>query len=85
MHLSGYLRTFEKHQRFLIPVKETMTSRSRLSRRLAAVASCAAVIAVCLAPQAHANLLGQLDYVALGDSYSAASGVFQPDLTARVP
>ena len=61
-----------------------MTSRSRLSRRLAAVASCAAVIAVCLAPQAHANLLGQLDYVALGDSYSAASGVFPPDLTAPV-
>ena len=59
-----------------------MTSRSSLLRRIVSAASCAAVIAVCLAPQAHANLLGQLDYVALGDSYSAASGVLPPDLAA---
>ena len=60
-----------------------MTSRSSLLRRIVSAASCAAVIAVCLAPQAHANLLGQLDYVALGDSYSAASASSRP--TSRRP
>ncbi|MDT0275392.1 SGNH/GDSL hydrolase family protein [Blastococcus goldschmidtiae] len=52
-------------------------------RRLAAVLSALFVTLVLVAPpaQAHGGS-GPVRYVALGDSYSAASGVLPPDLTA---
>jgi lysophospholipase L1-like esterase len=50
-------------------------------RRLA-VALAATLLALVLAAQAAAAATGPLRYVALGDSYSAASGVLPPDLTA---
>lgn len=52
-------------------------------RRLAAVLSALFVSLVLVAPpaQAHGGH-GPVRYVALGDSYSAASGVLPPDLTA---
>ena len=50
----------------------------RLLASAAAVVSAAALVAV--APAALAD--DPLDYVALGDSYSAASGVLPPDPTA---
>ena len=51
-------------------------------RRLATtvLAAAAGVAGVVVAPAASAG--EPLDYVALGDSYSAASGVLPPDLTA---
>ena len=48
-------------------------------RRLAAALVIAAILALSLAAQAAA---APLRYVALGDSYSAASGVLPPDLLA---
>jgi len=56
-------------------------STSTLSRRLAA-ASIAAVFALALYIQAARAIAAPLHYVALGDSYSAASGVLPPDPSA---
>jgi hypothetical protein len=50
-------------------------------RRLILAASAALAVAGLGAPAAHASKT-PLHYVALGDSYSAASGVLPPDLTA---
>jgi GDSL-like Lipase/Acylhydrolase family len=58
-------------------------STSTRARRLAAVAV-AAVLAIGLAAQAAQAKAAALRYVALGDSYSAASGVLPPDPTAPV-
>jgi len=53
-------------------------------RRLATtvLAAAAVVTGVVVAPAASAGTTQPLDYVALGDSYSAASGVLPPDPTA---
>ncbi|MGY2065341.1 SGNH/GDSL hydrolase family protein [Blastococcus sp. SYSU DS0619] len=53
-------------------------------RRLAAciVTAVAVLAGVVVAPVAQATPAAPLRYVALGDSYSAASGVLPPDLTA---
>ncbi|HEV2726681.1 MAG TPA: SGNH/GDSL hydrolase family protein, partial [Solirubrobacterales bacterium] len=58
-----------------------MPARSHSTRpvQLALAAIAAAVLALALVAQAAA---APLRYVALGDSYSAASGVLPPDLTA---
>jgi putative intracellular protease/amidase len=61
--------------------KETMTHCSGRLRRIAVTAICAICAIAAAAPAAQAHL-GPLPYVALGDSYSAASGVLPPDLTA---
>ena len=61
--------------------KETMTDCSGRLRRIAVTAICAICGFAAAAPAAQAHL-GPLSYVALGDSYSAASGVLPPDLTA---
>ena len=61
-----------------------MPSRRRRphpARRLAVAAACAAAVAATGAQAAQAAS-GPLHYVALGDSYSAASGVLPPDPTA---
>lgn len=53
------------------------------SRRLAAAAvAVSAVAGLCLAVPAQAQADGSLNYVALGDSYSAGSGVLPLDLSA---
>lgn len=58
-----------------------MSARSRTSRtRPLVLAFVAAVLALAFA--ASASQAAALRYVALGDSYSAASGVLPPDLTA---
>lgn len=54
--------------------------RSRLGRLAALVLSAGALTAVATAPGSQAA--GPLRYVALGDSYSAASGVLPPDPSA---
>ena len=61
-----------------------MPSRRRRphpARRLAVAAACAAAVAATGAQAAQAAS-GPLHYVALGDSYSAASGVLPPDPSA---
>jgi lysophospholipase L1-like esterase len=65
-----------------IPEEEEMTAHSRTARvhRLA-VAVLGALLALVLLAQAAQGATG-LRYVALGDSYSAASGVLPPDLSA---
>ena len=60
-----------------------MPPRPSRIRRIALAAACAIVAAVCVAPPGQAQLLGPLPYVALGDSYSAASGVLPPDPRRR--
>ncbi|OXM75254.1 MULTISPECIES: SGNH/GDSL hydrolase family protein [Amycolatopsis] len=50
-----------------------------MPRRLAVLLAAATAAATLAAPAAHAE---SLDYVALGDSYSAASGVLPPDPAA---
>jgi hypothetical protein len=58
-----------------------MTPKRRRSRRFASSIACVAMLVVAaLAPQAQAAVSSP--YVALGDSYSAASGVLPPDLSA---
>ena len=62
-----------------------MPARSRRSsrrRRLAIAVACAAFAVAAVATQAAQATILPLRYVALGDSYSAASGVLPPDLTA---
>ena len=63
---------------------ELTTSPSHPSaiRRLAIACACAVFTVVLFAAQA-AQASAPLRYVALGDSYSAASGVLPLDLTAR--
>jgi lysophospholipase L1-like esterase len=55
--------------------------RPTLLRQLS-VAVVAAILALALAAQVAAAAASPLRYVALGDSYSAASGVLPPDLSA---
>jgi hypothetical protein len=55
--------------------------RSSRARRLAVAVACA-VLAVAVAASHAAAAAAPLRYVALGDSYSAASGVLPPDLAA---
>jgi lysophospholipase L1-like esterase len=62
-----------------------MPSRRRRphpARRLALAAVCAAVALAATGAQAAPAATGPLRYVALGDSYSAASGVLPPDPSA---
>jgi lysophospholipase L1-like esterase len=62
-----------------------MPSRRRRphpARRLALAAACAAVALAATGAQAAQAATGPLRYVALGDSYSAASGVLPPDPSA---
>ncbi|MDX6604771.1 MAG: hypothetical protein QOF23_1280 [Solirubrobacterales bacterium] len=51
-------------------------------RRLATVAAFGAIVALALAAQGAQAASSPLRYVALGDSYSAASGVLPPDSSA---
>ncbi len=63
-----------------------MPSRSRRStrrrRRLAVAVACVTLAVAAVATQAAQATLLPVRYVALGDSYSAASGVLPPDLSA---
>ena len=56
--------------------------RPHATRRLGLAAACAALALVAGGVQAAQAASGPLRYVALGDSYSAASGVLPPDLGA---
>jgi lysophospholipase L1-like esterase len=60
-----------------MPVRRHPTQIRRLS-----VALIAAILALALAAQVAQAATSPLRYVALGDSYSAASGVLPPDLSA---
>jgi lysophospholipase L1-like esterase len=60
----------------------TRSRRPSPGRRLALAATCTVLAVVGVAPQAAQATTAPLRYVALGDSYSAASGVLPPDLTA---
>jgi lysophospholipase L1-like esterase len=59
-----------------------MRSRSPIPTRRLAIAVACAVVALAVAAAQAAATTPPLRYVALGDSYSAASGVLPPDLTA---
>ena len=60
----------------------TRFRRHGRNRRLLLAVACAAVAVAGAATQAAQAITAPLRYVALGDSYSAASGVLPPDLTA---
>jgi lysophospholipase L1-like esterase len=62
------------------PVARPVVRRSRTVRRLAACLFALLATLVLVAPPSSAG--GPVRYVALGDSYSAASGVLPPDPTA---
>jgi lysophospholipase L1-like esterase len=67
------------------PERDPMPTRSRRSprtRRLAVAVASAVLAFAVLATQAAQAATAPLRYVALGDSYSAGSGVLPPDLTA---
>ncbi len=59
-----------------------MLARSRPSRTRQLLIAVVALVAFAFAAQASAATAAPLRYVALGDSYSAASGVLPPDLSA---
>jgi lysophospholipase L1-like esterase len=61
-----------------------MSERSGQIRRIAIASACAMLTIAGAAAQAHATS-PPVNYVALGDSYSAASGVLPLDLTAPAP
>jgi lysophospholipase L1-like esterase len=63
--------------------EDRMPARSRHTRtRQLSVAVVAALLVLAFAAQAAQAAVSPLRYVALGDSYSAASGVLPPDLSA---
>ena len=61
-----------------------MSARPTRIRRLAPLAVIAAVVSIAFAAPAASGAVSPIRYVALGDSYSAASGVLPPDLSAPV-
>ncbi|WP_042364643.1 SGNH/GDSL hydrolase family protein [Streptacidiphilus neutrinimicus] len=59
-----------------------MSLRARSRRLAAAAVAVSAVAGMCLTVPAQAQASSALDYVAMGDSYSAGSGVLPLDLSA---